>query len=133
MFMLKTNSIKSVIQPSDGNRISIMSRHTLSDGISPDPDISSESYHEWWPELSPPAFLVGAYYKRELSWSDFEVIYKEHIRRPEIAKKIIELIELTTNEVITVLCIEDKPDRCHRRLLAEECLILYPELAVEIH
>jgi len=33
---------------------------------------------------------------------------------------------------ITLLCLEDAPDECHRRLLAEECKKINPKLEVEI-
>lgn len=130
--MLKTRSIKAEIQPTDGKRISIMSRHTLEDGITPDPDILPEFYDEWWPEIAPPAKLVGSYYKRGMSWSEFEEEYKNHIRQTEVATKVTELIDLAKEEIVTILCVEEHPDQCHRRLLAEECLLLEPSLIIDM-
>lgn len=69
--MLKTMPIKSEPLTVDGKRISVMSRHTKSDGQMPDPEISPEHYHEWWTELSPPASLVVAYFKRGSAWLEF--------------------------------------------------------------
>ncbi|MCA9348896.1 DUF488 domain-containing protein [Candidatus Saccharibacteria bacterium] len=109
-----------------------MSRHTLEDGATPDPEIHDDLYDEWWPELAPPARLVGAYYKRGLSWREFEQEYQNFLRRPEVARKITELIDLARNCTVTILCVEDKPDQCHRRLLAEACLEAANDLEVVI-
>lgn len=130
--MLKTRSIKAEIQPTDGKRISIMSRHTLEDGVTPDPGILPEHYDEWWPELSPPAKLVGSYYKRGMSWSEFEEKYQSYIRQAEVATQITKLMNLAKEETVTILCVEEYPYKCHRRLLAEECLSIEPSLEIEI-
>lgn len=61
--MLFTKSIHKPVQPEDGYRISVMSRHTLSDGKTPDPLITGKSYIEWWKDLAPRDTLVGAWYR----------------------------------------------------------------------
>jgi len=130
--MLITKSIKSNPVASDGRRISVMSRHTLSDGITIDPEITSDMFDEWWPELSPPSLIIGAYYKRGLDWPKFEQAYNDHLQLPHIARKITDLIDLAQNQIVTVMCIENDPEQCHRRLLAEKCLLLSPGLEVKI-
>ena len=95
--MIKTKSIILPKEDSDGLRISVMSRHTLNDGVTPDLRIDSRSFEK------------------------FEQRYLEQIRKPEIQNQIRNLIELGTYSTITLLCIEDSPENCHRRLLAEEC------------
>ncbi len=130
--MLNTKSIKSWPQSIDGKRISIMSRHTMNDGITLDPEILPELYDEWWPELSPPPILIGAYRKRGMTWPEFEEGYREYLRLPLAMAKIAALIDLAKNGVVTVLCVENQPDQCHRRLLAEECILLEPGLEVNI-
>lgn len=64
--MLKTKSILAPIEETDGNRISIMSRHTLNDGITPHPRINNSSYQEWNKVLATPEKLIGDHYKRNL-------------------------------------------------------------------
>ena len=129
--MLQTKSILEKIGETDGIRISIMSRHTLNDGVTLHPNITSSSYNLWIKSLSPPNKLVGDYYKRNLPWQDFENRYIEHIRQPKLQNEVKALAKLALEETITLLCIEDSPEYCHRRLLAEECrryesdLILY--------
>ena len=115
--MIKTKSIILPKEDSDGLRISVMSRHTLNDGVTPD----LRSYDLWMPIFAPTPKLIGDYYKRNLTFEKFEQRYLEQIRKPEIQNQIRNLIELGTYSTITLLCIEDSPENCHRRLLAEEC------------
>lgn len=64
--MIYTKSILKPKEESDGIRISVMSRHTLNDGITSHPDINESSYDEWLKILAPSDQLVGDYYKRSL-------------------------------------------------------------------
>jgi len=114
----------------DGCRISVMSRHTLNDGATSDSRITESSFNEWHRELAPPPKLVGNYYKRELSWDAFAEKYIAHIRTPSIAERVHTLARRALSEDITLLCIEQTPDKCHRRLLAEECKRLEPLIII---
>ncbi|MDD3301840.1 MAG: DUF488 family protein [Patescibacteria group bacterium] len=101
--MLRTKSIKASKHINDELRISIMSRHTLNDGITPDKNITKESYDEWWLELSPPSKLIGDYYKRGLSWDDFAKQFREFLKTTEANYFINKLIELAQKENVTIL------------------------------
>jgi len=116
--MILTKCIKNPIEPSDGIRISVMSSHTI-DGIIPDTEITENMYDIHIPELSAPNKLLGDYYKRGISWSEYETRYLEHIRTPYIQSIIINI--LSKYDIITFLCIESDDSMCHRRLLKEEC------------
>ncbi len=113
-----------------------MSRHTLADGKTLDLRITPEKFSEHRIEFAPPAKLVGAYYKRSLSWKDYETEYFKHLRQPRIAEKVKELAQQSRFRDYTLLCIEEyNPDellKCHRRLLAEECKRYEPNLALLI-
>lgn len=130
--MLRTKSFRAALDPLDGKRISVMSRHTLSDGITPDPEITPELFDEWWAELAPPPRLVGDHYKRNLPWDRFASIYLEHLRKPDVSGRVLWLAQRALVEDITVLCVEIEPEQCHRRLLAEEALALEPNLTIYI-
>ena len=56
--MLKTKSILYDKEDTDGLRISVMSRHTLNDGITPHPEITDSSYNQWLQILAPPVKLL---------------------------------------------------------------------------
>ena len=129
---LKTKCIKAGRSVSDGLRISVMSRHTLNDGITPDPEITRESFDEWWQNVSPEPSLIGSYYKRGLSWEKFAERFKEFLSSSEIQERLKELISLSRKGNVTILCVEKSPEFCHRRLIGEECRKLEPSLNVVI-
>ncbi len=129
---LRTKSIHKPIELRDGYRISVMSRHTLNDGITPDTLITPESFSYWMKELAPPLKLIGSYYKRSLDWTEFEKEYLEFLKNPEQNSKILEIIELALVQRVTLLCVEETPEHCHRRLLAEECKRINPDLILTV-
>jgi len=131
LMSLYTKCIFAPATPADGIRISVMSRHTLNDGITPDERITDSSYHMWRKELAPPPRVVGAYYRGEIRWPEFETQYKEHLQRPEISDVVQKIARRAMTRDITFLCVEPTADYCHRRLLAEECRKYQPELVVE--
>lgn len=124
---------KCIFKPAtleDGLRISVMSRHTLNDGKTVDERITPETYHKWMPELAPEPRMVGKWHRKEIEWNTFEAKYFQRIRAPDIALLVeaLALSALKTN--ITLLCAEETPQYCHRRLLGEECRIYTPKLIV---
>jgi len=109
-----------------------MNRHTLNDGVTPDAGIAPELYKVWLPQLAPPASLLGDYYKRGLAWEEFEDKYNNYLDVPEINDRLRRLIQIAKLATVTVLCIEDTPDFCHRRLLVERSSLIEPTLEVEL-
>ena len=130
--MLKTKSILYDKEDTDGLRISVMSRHTLNDGVTTQPEITDSSYNQWLQILAPPAKLIGDYYKRGLPWEQFEQKYLNYIRSANIQTEVQKLAEQSLDSVITLLCIEESPEFCHRRLLAEECKKYQPNLVLSV-
>ena len=130
--MIKTKYMLEPREESDGLRISIMSRHTLNDGKTPHPEINQRSYNLWMPSLAPPLKLIGSYYKGDTPWNQFESEYLEHIRQAEIQTKIKDIARHGLDSILTFLCIDEFPEKCHRRLLAEECQKYQPSLILEI-
>lgn len=130
--MLGTKCIKANREVTDGTRISVMSRHTLNDGVTPDQEIRPALYDLWLPELAPPPCLVGAYYKRGIGWEEFSDKYLNYIQISEIEEKAILVAETAMHENITLLCIEERPEQCHRRLLANRLEELRPGLIIAI-
>lgn len=61
--MLKTKCILAPESENDGLRISIMSRHTLEDGKTPDSRITPNHFDLHLPILAPHPKDVGAYYR----------------------------------------------------------------------
>lgn len=130
---LFTKCILDEKEENDGVRISVMSRHTLNDGVTPDTRITSSTYEEHHPELAPSLKLIGDYYKRALSWDQFEFRFCEQIKNPSTQVILGDIAARSLSENVTLMCIEKEPHFCHRRLLVEECKRLVPEIIVEHH
>ena len=128
--MLFTKCILDKIEPSDGIRISVMSRHTLKDGKTRDSRLNCR-YNEWIKGLAPPSKLVGDYYKRGLPWEEYEKRYLEFLRTSYTADNVQKLANRAMIKNITIMCIEETPEFCHRRILAEECKRYEPDLHVK--
>lgn len=131
--MKKELFTKSIVKEKEPNekRISVMSRHTKEDGITPDERIiEGETFDEWRKEFAPSAKLIGAYSRKELSWEEFEKKYVEFLQSPEIKSQVASFAKRCTEETITLMCIEDTADKCHRRLLAEELQKYQPQLKI---
>jgi uncharacterized protein YeaO (DUF488 family) len=130
--VLRTASILSARGADDGLRVSVMRRHTLNDGLTPHPGITPLSFDRHWPELAASARLLGDYYKRGLPWEAFAWRYLRELRGlPAARMRLQELLSTLRSGVdVTLLCVEADGARCHRRLLAEECLRHIPELRV---
>jgi uncharacterized protein YeaO (DUF488 family) len=104
--MLKTKCILLPREDDDGKRFSIMSRHTLNDGVTPDLRITSDSFDFWLKIFSPPASLVGDYYKRGLSWENYEARFYEYLRSSRISPSVDNFVKYCLNRNVTVMCIE---------------------------
>ncbi len=129
--MLYTKCIFHDAKNEDGWRISVMSRHTLNDGKTPDERITQKKYHLWMPELAPEN--VGKYKRREISFNEFKERYVEHLRTPKISKIVRDLAAMAMENDVTILCSEDLmiDPKCHRIFLAKECQRYQKGLKVE--
>lgn len=67
------------------------------------------------PELAPTQEILDAYKKQKGDWSVYEPAFLELMRQREIEKRIDP--EIMAGGCL--LCSEDKPHHCHRRLVAE--------------
>lgn len=129
--MLITRSIYNCVPWETRIQISVMSRHTQDDGYSTDQRINFDCIREWRPWLAPPDYLIGKYLRGEIFWSEYERKYLEYLRINRV-EEIFDLISLALVENVVLMCKEPKPDFCHRRLLAEECHRLNPDLYTSI-
>lgn len=129
--MLKTKCILAPIESDDWYRISIMSRHTLNDWKTPDNRII-EQFDVHMKEFWPAPKMVGAYYRWELSRSDFKNAYLTRLSSIELIWAIKFLSSKLVEWNITLLCIEEDPTFCHRKLLAQEFLKYNPWLVIDI-
>ncbi len=127
--MLFTKCILSPRGESDGIRISVMSRHTLNDGVTPDDRITEFDLH--MPIFGPSPRLIGSYYRGLVPWELFSAAYSTEMRFSEKAGAVAQLARLALEHDVTLLCIEEDHHHCHRSLLAEEILRKEPNLKIE--
>ena len=67
------------------------------------------------PDLAPTKEMLDAYRKDHHDWQTYERQFLDLMEQRRIAKKGIKRIIANA----CLLCSEDKPDHCHRRLVAE--------------
>ena len=132
IFMLNTKYILKPRKKEEGLIISVMSRHTLKDGKTPDRRIIKfVNYDLWLPIFAPPLKLVGDYYGG-LPWEEFEQRYLNYLSQPDVKVEVQKLAEESLRRITTLSCIEKDPEKCHRRLLAERCKEYQPGLVLSI-
>lgn len=64
---------------------------------------------------APTDIILKQYQKGEISWSEYRDKYLELLEKREI----VETLDPAGLDRACLLCSEDLPDQCHRRLLAE--------------
>lgn len=129
--MLYTKCILKSPSLEDGLRVSIMSRHTLNDGKTLDPRITKKLFHVHLPILGPDPKEIGAYLRGEVTWQNFAESYLQKLRSKHTSIVVEILAKGAISSNITILCIEETAERCHRRLIAEECRRRFPQIKVE--
>ncbi|MEK7313555.1 MAG: DUF488 domain-containing protein [Deltaproteobacteria bacterium] len=67
------------------------------------------------PEFAPSKEILDGYKKKNLTWADYEQRFQALLRE----RKVEDLITAAELENACLLCSEPKPDKCHRRLVAE--------------
>ncbi len=128
--MLRTKCILVPREAEDGLRISVMSRHTLSDGVTPDERITDDLFDVHMPTLAPSLTLIREYYKWRFSRDAFMAQYCNEIYAKEAQLRALAKRALAQD--ITLLCIEEGTTFCHRRILAEALQKVEPALEVSI-
>lgn len=67
------------------------------------------------PDLAPTQAMLDAYKKQGSGWETYEGLFLDLMRRRGIENAVLQ--DALDNAVL--LCSEDKPHHCHRRLIAE--------------
>ena len=79
------------------------------------------------PSLAPTKELLSDYRKKQISWSDYETRFIELMKSRRIESALSR--EIVHNGCL--LCSEDQPHHCHRRLVAEYLKEHWGELKIE--
>lgn len=116
---LYTKSIEKPIESRDGYRICIM-RNPKGYG----------GYNEWIPQLSPTQELRDRV-KQGMGWDQFKTEFEKYLQTQ--AKAIDCVAQEALQRDVTLLCVEDSPERCHRSLVANTIKAKYPNLNITIN
>jgi uncharacterized protein (DUF488 family) len=78
--------------------------------------VSADIKYESIESLAPTKDLLKQYRSKEISWGIFEELYFKQIRTSEV----LNSLKPSDFDKACLLCSESSPEKCHRRLLAEE-------------
>ena len=130
--MLRSGSVFTERSDEDGHRIYTAGRLTLGDGDTPHPQIAEGvGFDLWWPELAPEGSVYWEWYRGRIGWGEFSAAYLDRLRnKPESVERFEQLGEMAAKDVVTVLCLEDCAQHCHRGLLVVEFQQKFPGIAI---
>jgi len=119
---LFTKSIQEKKKKRDEIRICVMRRPGK---------YNDKDFDIWMPVLAPSHKLLDDIHTKKITWEQYVKRFtKEVLIGQKCFLKILS--EIALKHDITVLCWEKSPKKCHRRLVAEECKKINPELKVII-
>jgi len=78
------------------------------------------------PDLAPTKEILDAYKKKNLTWPEYE----ERFARLVAERKVETLLVPGDLDQACLLCSEPKPDKCHRRLVAEYIQHIWPGVII---
>ena len=71
--------------------------------------------YEYLPQLAATKELMDGYRGGKISWEEYETAYLKLLEE----RQVLKTLKPGDFDRACLLCSEDKPDRCHRRLAAE--------------
>ncbi len=118
--IIKTKSIQDPVESQDGVRICIMRR------IKPE-----FVFDIWMPHLSPSTELLKEYHDKKINWEQYEVRFNKEVIKAE--KKYLNiLLAIASITPITLLCWENTPEMCHRRLVTQALQKINPAINIDL-
>ena len=79
-----------------------------------------------WPELAPTQDIMNEFKKKKGSWDTYEKKFLTLLTKRGVENKILK----SDLEASCLLCSEEKPQKCHRRLVAEYFGKKWPEIEI---
>jgi uncharacterized protein YeaO (DUF488 family) len=118
--LLQSKSIQAKKTSRDGIRVCVMRR------VKPEYD-----FDLWLPHVAPSERLLQKYViDQKITWEQFKPRFLRQLKKN---KKYLDLlIELSKTYTVTLLCWEETPEYCHRRLVVEECLKISPSIKIKL-
>ena len=110
-FMLKTKSIHTTLDESDGLRVLVTRFWPRG--------VKRSHFDVWHRNLSPSAILLKQYKNQEVDWNEFVYRFKSELRTDENIQTVKELQSKAIMSNVTLLCYEPDGAFCHRHILRE--------------
>jgi uncharacterized protein (DUF488 family) len=80
----------------------------------------------WAKQFAPTPKLLDDYKNNRITWGEYEKTYQSLLDEQDFG-----LFAEHLNKQICLLCAEDLPEFCHRRLLAERVSKIYPNMEIK--
>lgn len=81
--------------------------------------------------LAPTEDILKGYKEKRINWEEYERLFNNLLEQRNIKQHLDRKYPGSFDDVC-LLCTEDKPAQCHRRLVAEYIQRLYPEKDIKI-
>ena len=85
----------------------------------------------WIPALAPSTELLKKYHEKKITWNEYEVLFKNGVLKTQ-HKYLKILLDIAKENIVTLLCWEEIPEKCHRRLVAEKLKTIQPKLKITL-
>ena len=83
--------------------------------------------YEHCPEYAPTKEILSSYKRKKITWHDYEQKYTRLMQERDAIKNFISRFD-SLYETVCLLCSENMPDKCHRRLFAEMIYKALPDV-----
>ena len=82
--------------------------------------LSNKYIDKWFQELAPNRYLLDKYKYKNLSWEEYEELYKKDLFNYNTSRMQLDELKylLDKGQDVTVYCYEKPSDNCHRHILA---------------
>ncbi len=80
--------------------------------------LKKEAADLYLPDLAPSADLLKTFLAGEMPWKTFAKLYKDEMKAQKSHIRTLHYLSETAGDTLTVMCACEKPEQCHRSLLA---------------
>lgn len=81
--------------------------------------VPKSAVDEYTTKVAPSRQLVQAFKREGLPWEDYVRRYLDEMKQPDAVTEIRRLAKLAKSERITLMCICEDENRCHRALVRD--------------
>jgi uncharacterized protein YeaO (DUF488 family) len=107
---IKSKSIYDPKEASDGTRVLVTRYYPRG--------VKKTHFDLWLHDVSPEATLLKDYRNKGVDWRGFSAKFRRQLRTMPASKEAMkQLVELSRNREVTILCYEKEGEKCHRNIV----------------